>query len=256
MMKSNAKPPKYHYEETVHNLVAPQKIVPVVLNLFKPLSVIDVGCGTGTFLKVFKDLGVTEVLGLDGHWVDRSKLLNHIREEEFAEVDLENLSFENFNTTYDLAVCLEVAEHLNPDAADLLVSNLVRFSRRILFSAAVPFQGGINHVNEQWPSYWEAKFMKHGFHFYDVIRPSIWNDPDIPYWYKQNIFFVCQQDPAPSLTPLPQSEMHHIVHPDLYTILARRLDQTENLELPLAVYVKMMVKKMLGRRKGNSSAKQ
>ena len=244
MSKSTA---KYYYVEEIHNLDAPRKIVPLVLDLIKPKSVIDVGCGTGTWLKIFKDNGIDDILGLDGTWVDRQMMHKNIDEKNFREVDLEKLSFEDVNRTYDLAVCLEVAEHLAPEAADLLVSNLTRFSRYVLFSAAIPFQGGINHVNEQWPEYWKRKFSKHGFLFFDVIRPQLWNDPQMPYWYKQNTFLVCRKEDAPSATPLQNGVYDNNVHPDLYIILASQLDKTENMELSTVKYMKMLAKKLLGR---------
>jgi SAM-dependent methyltransferase len=245
-MSSNP-PAKYYYIEETHNLDAPGKIVPVVLDFVKPQSVIDVGCGTGTFLKIFKDHGIHDILGIDGTWVNRSMLHQNIDEKDFREVDLEKLSFEQVNRTFDLAVCLEVAEHLAPESADLLVSNLTRFSRFILFSAAIPYQGGINHVNEQWPEYWKKKFSKHGFFFYDVIRPHLWENPTIPYWYKQNIFLVCRKEDAPPASPVQNGVYDNVVHPDLFTLIAGRLDKTENMQLSTVKYMKMLAKKMLGR---------
>ena len=239
--------PKYFYVEETHNLDAPSKIVPLVLDLVPVKSVIDVGCGTATFLKIFRDAGVQDILGLDGHWVNRDMLLKNIQKSEFMEVDLERLQYEEVNRTYDLAICLEVAEHLQPEASDLLVKNLTRFSKRILFSAAVPFQGGINHVNEQWPDYWKEKFAKHGYRFYDVIRPKIWNDRGIPYWYKQNIFLVCREEHAPAVNHALTGAYDNSIHPDLYMLIASRLDKTENLELTASVYLKMFLKKILGR---------
>ena len=53
---------------------------------------------------------------------------------------------------FDLALSLEVAEHLPPECGSEFVQTLTDLSSVILFSAAIPFQGGTDHLNEQWPS--------------------------------------------------------------------------------------------------------
>ena len=89
--------------------------------------------------------------------------------------------------TCDLAICLEVAEHLTPAAGARLVKTLCSVAPVVLFSAAIPAQGGTNHINEQWQSHWADEFAAHGFDCFDPIRPEIWNDRDVFPWYRQNI---------------------------------------------------------------------
>src|SRR5436309_14636146 len=123
-----------------------EAIVPLVFALLKPQSVIDVGCGLGTWLSVFEEFGVKDVFGIDGDHVDRSML--QISNERFTAFDLKKPI--QIDRRFDLVVSLEVAEHLPKDCAKTFVHSLTRLGPVILFSAAIPFQGGRAHLNEQW----------------------------------------------------------------------------------------------------------
>jgi SAM-dependent methyltransferase len=165
-------------------------VAPLVMRLATIKSVIDVGCGVGGWLRAFSENGATTVRGLDGNYVDRSKL--HIPSECFSEIDLQGpLRLEG---RYDLAVCLEVAEHLDPQAGGELVRALTAVAPLILFSAAVPGQGGNGHVNEQWPAYWRRLFERHSFRMLDVIRPMIRDERRVEWWYRQNIVMFASEE--------------------------------------------------------------
>src|SRR5262249_16044265 len=155
----------------------------------EPKSVVDVGCGIGTFLNVFLENGVNDVLGIDGAWVDRGQL--YIDEKYFVEADLEQPL--KPGRKFDLAICLEVAEHLRPESADAFVEWLCSLSDTIVFSAAIPGQGGDNHLNEQPFEYWQNKFAVHDFHFYDVFRNRYWQNDEIDCWYRQNMFLAAHE---------------------------------------------------------------
>lgn len=193
------------------------EIVPRILEWVKPTSVVDVGCGVGTWLAVFHDYGVEDVLGLDGDYVNKSML--DITEAHFRITDLSQpLTLER---QFDLALCLEVAEHLPRESAGTLVSSLVQLSPVVVFSAAIPFQGGTHHVNEQWPEYWARLFGKEDYVVIDCLRKDLWNNDQVSWWYAQNmLLFVrgSQLDQYPYLNvlgkrrdpPLP------LVHPGKY----------------------------------------
>jgi hypothetical protein len=159
-----------------------EAIVPVVMSLLEPRSVCDVGCSQGTWLAVFKEHGVDRVLGIDGDYIEREKL--EIDEHEFVATDLERGVPEVGR--FDLAVSLEVAEHLLTEAAQPLVDGLVALAPAVLFSAAIPGQGGRGHVNEQWPDYWSDLFARHGYFPIDCIRARVWLDRSVNAWYRQN----------------------------------------------------------------------
>ena len=161
-------------------------VVPVVLQLLQPRSVVDVGCGTGTWLKVFEEQGVSDFCGLDGEYVDETL---EIPAERFVPADL-RLGVK-LDRRFDLAVSLEVAEHLPEESAAGFVQSLARLAPVVMFSAAIPHQGGIGHVNEQWPEYWQGLFGQCDYLAVDCVRPRIWEHPDVRVWYAQNtLLFV------------------------------------------------------------------
>ncbi len=160
-----------------------RETVPLVLALVPARSVVDVGCGSGTWAKAYADAGCS-VLGIDGDIVRTEQLL--IPVDSFQRANLAQPL--QLNRTFELVNCLEVAEHLDGSRADGFVGDLARLGDAILFSAAVPGQGGTHHVNEQWASYWIAKFESHGFTALDSIRPQLWNNPRVAWWYVQNAF--------------------------------------------------------------------
>jgi SAM-dependent methyltransferase len=165
-------------------------IVPLVLQLLKVNSVIDVGCGVGTWLSVFKEYGVDDLFGLDGDWVDQRLL--QIPQKCFMVTDLKEPI--NIDRHFDLVVSLEVAEHLPKERAESFVKDLTKLGQVILFSAAIPTQGGVSHVNEQWPDYWANYFSKNNFVAVDTIRKSVWNNEKVAIWYAQNVLLFVDRD--------------------------------------------------------------
>lgn len=176
------------HQITVH---AARRILGIVSGVVPRVrSAVDVGCGVGTWLSVLGEMGSTDVLGLDGPWVDRRQL--EIPEESFLEHDLNDEI--DLDRRFDLALALEVAEHLHARRARALVASLTRLSDFVLFSAAIPGQGGVGHVNEQWPPYWISLFHAQGFVGVDIVRKRIWNDESIPFWYRQNILLFVKSE--------------------------------------------------------------
>jgi SAM-dependent methyltransferase len=194
----------YIHTEEYHNLKSPNVIVPILLGQILPKSVLDVGCGIGTWLKIFNESGVEDYLGIDGEYVDRKML--KIPLDKFQAIDLRTNW--NLNRKFDLVISLEVAEHLPAKCADDFVESLTNHGETILFSAAIPGQGGQHHINEQPPAYWQSKFERHGFFFHDTIRPLIWENEKIQWWYKQNIFLLKRQP--------PNRKALFTIHPELF----------------------------------------
>lgn len=192
-------------------------IVPIVVDLLHPASVLDVGCGRGDWLRAFLDHGVDNVVGVDGPHVPRDQL--RIPEAAFVAADLrEPLAL---NRRFDLVMSLEVAEHLDADLAPSFVASLVAHGRAVLFSAAIPFQGGAGHVNEAWQSSWAAVFAAHGFVPVDVIRPRVWHDDRVAFWYAQNTLLYIDERDSVLVGELGQeagrAELLDVVHPALHT---------------------------------------
>ncbi len=172
----------FYDENADGSLRSARAIAPLVIALTDPRSVVDFGCGIGTWLQAVIECGVDDYLGLDGDHVDRSQL--RIPTERFRPMDL--TCPDRLGRMFDLAVCLEVAEHLPATAAPNLVRALTEAAPVVLFSAAVPGQMGTNHVNEQWPWYWEELFARQGFVRLDPVRHRVWRNPEVEWWYRQN----------------------------------------------------------------------
>jgi SAM-dependent methyltransferase len=177
-------------------------IVPLVLHFTHPKSVIDVGCGSGEWLAEFAEHGIADYIGIDAN--PPSNL--SISRERFTSVDLADpFSLER---EFDLAVSLEIGEHLPTQRAAGFVADLCHLAPAIVFSAAIPGQGGNGHINEQWPSWWCELFKEHGFGVRDVIRPIVWTDERVTWFYAQNIL-IFERGAETS------ASMLDIVHPQL-----------------------------------------
>ena len=176
-------------------------------------SVCDVGCGDGTWLRVFRDEGVANIVGIDGEYVTRYLL--QIPVADFQPMDLRQEV--RLQRSFDLVISLEVAEHLSEDRPVGFVEDLTRLTPVVLFSAANPGQGGRDHVNEQWQTYWTAIFADNDYIVCDVIRPKIWRNRRIAYWYRQNTLIFCNQrslQTIPELAFSSHSLRLSLVHPE------------------------------------------
>jgi SAM-dependent methyltransferase len=225
-----------------HNMKAPNIIIPLVLTYLPKTakSVVDFGCGIGTWLKACKENGFDELVGLDGEWCNTDLLFKYINKEQFKYTDLEKPI--ELEKTYDLVISLEVAEHLSEESADVFVKSLVRAGNIILFSAAFPGQGGDHHLNEQYPSYWKEKFEQYGYIFYDIIRPSIWNNSTIDLWYRNNIFLVARNDIEIPFDHNNIAAIIDIIHPEYFSLQATRYVSPSRALTSLLHSFKMSVK--------------
>ena len=170
---------------------------------------VDFGCGVGIWLAAAKRLGVEHCLGLEGPWVKTQPLA--AADLEIRDTDLEQTV--SLQERYDLAISLEVAEHLAPERADSFVADLCRASNVVLFSAAIPGQDGDGHQNEQWPSYWAERFIRLGYMPLDVIRPLVQLDQTIAVWYRTNVVLYAR--PEQGLSILMNLKRKHLSNLDL-----------------------------------------
>ena len=196
-------------------------VVPLILELVHPESVVDVGCGVGAWLAVFRECGVMDIAGLDGKDLDPGLL--QIPADRFRVADLtQPLRLER---RFDLAISLEVAEHLPPECAEGFVESLTWMAPVVMFSAAIPGQGGTHHVNEQWPDYWAGLFGNRDYVALDCVRREVWDDENVEYWYAQNTLVFVARD---RLDQYPRLRAEHgdsgsralsVVHPRKYRAL-------------------------------------
>ena len=198
----------YDHSKNQHLLDGPEVVFPIIQEKFNPVSLLDVGCGLGTWLQVAEKHGVLDYYGIDG--IENSSESFYASKHKFSQYDLRQRW--DLNRRFDIVFCLEVAEHLDENVSDVLVSCLVNHSDTIIFSAACPHQWGQGHVNCQWPEYWQKKFNQHGFVCHDSLRSIIWNRPFPEYWYKQNIF-VAQKNIERAGS---EERLISMIHPDNY----------------------------------------
>lgn len=188
------KSPEQLYSSRFFNGIYPTsfeaaKYILSILDDMLPMNsprVIDVGCGPCAWLDAVSYLwgGDTTTVGVDGPWLDYTE---HSYKHTVLPVDLTLGVWKPMeHPEFDLAICLEVAEHLSRKHANNLVTTLAGLSDIVLFSAAVPGQGGVDHINLEWPETWALRFHKNGFKAIDCIRPAIWGNRTIPWWYIQN----------------------------------------------------------------------
>ena len=237
--------PPYTHTPEVHSVVGARRTLEVLLAEIQPTSLLDVGCGTGTWVRAALDLGIHDTFCIDG--VDPTKIELLIDPLRFHRIDLKDVW--NLGRRFDLALCLEVAEHLDESSSEHLVNELVKHSDTILFSAACPGQPGQNHVNCQWPEHWQGLFNRFGFVCSDDIRWRIWNDPQIECWYRQNIFIARHNPSEAGCEPRIQP----VIHPEMASTLfaniasARAEEEIRGGHRPLSWYAETLLSAISGK---------
>ena len=185
----------------------------------KPMSVLDVGCGRGAWLKACEELGSKDITGLDGSWLDQTKMTS--RKIKFKSIDLNKIF--SVEKKVDLTMSLEVAEHIDRRNSRQFIECLTTTSDVIMFSAAYEYQGGTDHINENKHSYWAKIFDNLDYTVYDIFRPHFWSDERVGFWFRQNTFLYVKKgsDQVKKFNELGITEIKNIefmdcIHPNLY----------------------------------------
>ena len=218
-MTASLYPADFYQNRGAHTAHAASRILGALPAGLPRRSIADIGCGTGTWLAAALADGAEAAFGIEGAWVTPAMLDDG--RITFIPQDLEQA----FTLPrIDLALSLEVAAHLSPARAESFVADLAALAPAILFSAAIPGQGGVGHLNEQWQSWWANRFAWHGYLAYDVIRPAIWTDDAIPAWYRQNVVLYLDVTTAATLalTPTAPARLDR-VHPAFWARANREL---------------------------------
>ena len=188
-------------------------VVPLLLSQLSVHSIVDFGSGNGAWLDAFLAAGVSDVQGVEGGDVNESELC--IPSSRMIRCNLEQSV--DLGRQFDLAMSVEVAEHLPERSAEGFVKTVSSHSDLVLFSAAVPGQGGHHHINEQWPSYWAEKFGQQGMSCYDILRPMIWESSEVSWWYRQNLLLFARGEREAELSRWGASAAPlKLVHPEMF----------------------------------------
>lgn len=240
---------KFKYSEKLFNNRSAQIVLEHCFSLFgAPGSFLDIGCGIGNWTHVAKELGVKEVLGIDNATIVGNTL--QIDEKEYKSVNL-NEPFE-LNRQYDMAISLEVGEHIKEDASEAFVSSICHHTDLVIFSAALPGQTGYRHINEQWPQFWVELFKENGFSCIDILRDYFWDDPRIHPWYRQNIFIYTKREEL--IEKYGKTNNPHVkIHPDIFVNnMAQAVQRIEfpKLNFSLKLLARALMLKIGYQRKG------
>ena len=214
---------------------------------YKPKSLVDVGCGRGAWLKVAQNLGVNNLLGIDGKWNKEKLILKNTKKSKVKFIYKNLNHFFKAEKKYDLAICLEVAEHLNSSSAVNLVKSIINLSNTIVFGAAYNMQGGVMHINEREHSYWGKLFLNNNFIVFDIFRPNLWKRNNISFWYRQNTFLFVKKKSKiikilnkNNIYPLSNTDFMDCIHPELFY---RRVGE-QGIKYHVKKIISLLIKKI------------
>jgi SAM-dependent methyltransferase len=162
----------------------------LILEAFQPKEVVDIGCGEGLFLNVLHQNGVN-VLGCD-----ISEAALKVSAKDFVIFQADATKPVRFNKTFDLCICVEIAEHIPTRYSKTLVQNVTRASDTIFFTAAPPWQGGVGHINEQLPEFWIKLFEAEGYQLEEALTESLkhrMEAADVVFWLSQNLMIFTRK---------------------------------------------------------------
>lgn len=228
---------QFYHAHKAGALSSARAVVPFVQQLLQPAAVVDVGCGSGAWLAVWRECGVTDVRGVDGAYVKPESLL--IPAEQFTAHDLTQPL--RLARQFDLVMSLEVAEHLPAEHAARFVQTLTALGPVVLFSAAIPQQGGVGHINEQWPQYWAELFTRFDYVAIDCLRRRCWHDPAVEWFYAQNMVLYAQRAFVAGHAALQRELINQsgpppaLVHPRKYLAELVAVEELRALAKDLAV---------------------
>ncbi len=207
--------PEYYQSFAAISNSSAEIVAGCLFDLLSPNSVIDVGCGLGHYLRAFSQKGVGTCCGIEGPWIKDAPAV--IPREQFEILDLMTEDLSEYNPgRFDLAISIEVAEHLPAFLGEAFVKLLCRCAPIVFFSAAIPHQGGTHHVNEQRLSYWIPLFEKENFQLLDIVRPRLWNIPSVDPCVKQNGVLFVHHDYKMRCPEGASLEGLDLVHPAIF----------------------------------------
>lgn len=244
--------PAFYDQQADASALSASVMLDCLFERFRPSSVVDVGCGIGTWLGVCREMGIGDVVGIDGDYVVRDRL--RIPAALFAPADVTDpadVAAKSGGRRFDLAISLEVAEHLPQSEAGRFVRTLTELSDRVLFSAAIPYQGGTNHIHENWQEHWAILFRAAGYEVVDLFRARLWGDRRVAFWYRQNAFLFVRKGSAAEAEFASEAGLRFplsAVHPEMLAWASQRLGRAPGgtLERDAQIHASLVVANLQG----------
>ena len=217
---------RYYQSLRSHSYGSATKIIGYLTSFLDVSTVIDFGCGMGTWCLAARELGINKIIGIDQNPYNSEYML--ISSDQYLQKDLRNTI--DLDMSACIVISVEVVEHIEEEYGEIFVENLCRHSDIILFSAAIPHQGGEGHVNEKPCSYWSKIFASKGYCYIDCIRPAFWDDNDVAVWYKNNCILYVKDSVYPSIYPkVSICPPIDIVHPSMVEDKFKKWNVISNL---------------------------
>ena len=183
------------------------KYLKVVKQVIKINSIIDFGAGTGAWLHAAKSLGIDKLFGIEKHYQIDIKGAKILKQNVFDKVDFRA----------DIAVSVEVGEHILPEKSSTFIDVITSSSDIVIFGAANTHQSGDAHINCREVGFWKNLFKNRGFKLVDLFRQQFWNCRKINKAYVQNIFLYVKRESkySSAFSSIPLLDIPHpeIINP-------------------------------------------
>jgi SAM-dependent methyltransferase len=156
---------------------------------YMPASVLDIGCGIGAYLLLFRQHGAARILGVDGIPANATALPDDAYQVRDLALPLE------FDGSFDIVVCVEVAEHLDARHADVLLDSITRHAGQVIvFSAAEPGQPGHGHINCAPIAQWLGMLAVRGW-YPELVDSLGMRSLATMSWFRRNLVVLRRGDP-------------------------------------------------------------
>ncbi len=161
-MKNKKYNDKYYERHFAQYRKWENKIGEYLYEELKPNSVLDLGCGVGSYLEGFLNAGCKNLLGIELSFSDVEKYIVEDIRSHIIEGDVTTSL--NLNRKFDCVISFEVGEHIAPYGTEKFIDNLILCSDRyIILTAAPPGQRGTGHINLRSKDFWIESIVSKGF---------------------------------------------------------------------------------------------
>jgi len=133
-----------------------------IFNTFSPDSILDLGCGVGSYIEGALLAGCKKVLGIELNFDNAKEYFTDLICPYIISGDVTiNLKLQ---CKFDCVISFEVGEHIEPDGTQGFINNLTSYTNKyIIFTAASPGQRGTGHINLLDKNIWIESVVKKGF---------------------------------------------------------------------------------------------